>query len=65
MELQCSMLLKWGKKKKRKKEKDVLSVEYDDMIKCFSDCTLFTDEEKAAYITEAKEKKKKAIERGN
>ena len=48
--------------KMRKKEKDVLSVEYDDMIKCFSDCTLFTDEEKAAYITEAKEKKKKAIE---
>ena len=48
--------------KMRKKEKDVLSVEYDDMIKCFSDCTLFTDEEKAAYITKAKEKKKKAIE---
>ena len=34
------------------------------MIKCFGDCTLFTDEEKAAYIAEAKEKKKKAIERG-
>ena len=43
--------------KMRKKEKDILSVEYDDMIKCFSDCTLFTDEEKAAYIAEAKEKR--------
>ena len=49
----------------RKKEKDISSVKYDDMIKCFGNCTLFTDEEKAAYIAEAKEKKKKAIERGN
>lgn len=45
--------------KMRKKEKDISSVKYDDMIKCFGDCTLFTDEEKAAYIAEVKERKKK------
>ena len=34
------------------------SLEYDEGIECIEECDLFTDEEKAAYIAEAKERKK-------
>ena len=43
----------------RDNDGEVSLLTYDDGIKLIENCTLFTDEEKAAYIAEVKERKKK------